>query len=364
MRLLRVLLPLVFACVVAACSSDSSTPASPSPSPSGTLAKPAADSPADGAQLDNFRPTLTVSNVTGQGSTVKTYEFEVSDSSTFASTASKSTANEDSTGKTKVTLTQDLQATTKYYWRSRVVQGTTTSPWSDTRSFNTKLVGYNRPGALYDPLIHGETIGHVSGSTTWVPGQGIKMNHPDSFVIYQLPQTYSSGEMSVEVTGLGVNGTPGKARIISMLDRDNAISSSSKYSFNLQYRGLEGGPENCITWKAVLGDNDRSVEAANRFNNIVALDPSKVYLWQGFWAPKTFRVVVREGGITGPVVYQEEQTSTASTTNWNPEAMYAFLGTNNGLYSFDNDGTRVGMTLRNLWVGSTARPAALSALAQ
>jgi len=41
----------------------------------------------------------------------------------------------------------------------------------------------------------------------------------------------------------------------------------------------------------------------------------------------------------------------------NPEAMLAFLGTNNGLYASDNDATRVGMTLKNLWVGATPRPA-------
>ena len=44
--------------------------------------------------------------------------------------------------------------------------------------------------------------------------------------------------------------------------------------------------------------------------------------------------------------------------NWNPAKMFAFLGTNNGAF-VEFDGTYAGMTLRNLWVGSTPRPPSL-----
>jgi len=100
------------------------------------------------------------------------------------------------------------------------------------------------------------------------------------------------------------------------------------------------------------------VEPANRFNNVFILDPSTVYLWQGFWTPTSFRVVVKQGGLAGPVVYDEKVNATSGTTNWNPDVIYAFLGTSNGAF-VDNDGTRVGMTLRNLWVANTPRPANL-----
>ena len=126
----------------------------------------------------------------------------------------------------------------------------------------------------------------------------------------------------------------------------------------MQYRGAGGAPDNCITFKAILGDNANSVEAANRFANIFLLDPSKVYLWQAFWTPTSFRLVVKEGGATGPVLFDETDDATSGTTNWNPEAMFPFLGTNNGAF-VQFDGTRVGMTLKNLWVGSTPRPATL-----
>lgn len=375
MRQTRILSVFILAGALAACgdSSPSKNPSSPS-TPAGppTLTRPAPDSPADGLQLDTVRPTLTVVNGTSSQSTAaKTYEFQVSDNSTFSASATSSVyfaptvssgqVPEDPSGKTKYALTEDLQPTTKYYWRARLVQGSTNSDWSDVRTFKTKLVGYNKPGALYDPLISGETVGQIggSGNITWMPGEGIRMNDERAYVIYDLPQVYSSGEMSAEVTGLNPDGPCCKPRIFSMLDRLNSKASSSKYSFNVQYRGAGGGPANCITWKTVLGDNSQSVEPpVSRYSMVFNLDPTKVYLWQGFWTPTSFRLVVREGGTTGPVVYDQKGDASFSAANWNPAHMYAFIGTSNGLY-VRYDGTRAGMTVRNVWVGSTPRPTTL-----
>ncbi len=368
MKFLRILPALVLAGLVAACGgSKSSTSPTPTPTGPATLTKPAPDSPADGEQLDNVRPTLTVVNGTSNQSGAKTYQFEISDNSTFtaganaafASTVSSPDVAEDASGKTKYTLGQDLQPTTKYYWHARLVQGSSKSDWSDVRMLKTKLVGYNKPGALYDPLVNGETVGSIggSGNITWVPGQGIRMNDQRAYVVYTLPQVYSSGEISAEVTGLGPGGSPGKGRIFSILDRLGVLASSAHHSINVQYRGVGGAPDNCIAWKAVLGDNDNSVEpnTTERYRSVYVLDPSKVYLWQAFWTPTSVRVVVKEGGTTGSVLYDHQEDADTSTTDWNPPAMYAFVGTNNANYT-GFDGTREGMTFRNLWVGSTPRP--------
>jgi len=353
------------ACAISACS-DSKAPTAPAPPPAAaTLTRPLADSPGEGAQLDNLRPTLSVVNAASNQSGTRTYEFQISDNSAFAASAnavSSAEVSEDPIGKTRFTVDQDLQPTTTYYWRARAVLGTSKSDWSDMRSFKTKLVGFNRPGALYDPLVNGETVGSIggSGNITWVPGEGIRMNDQLAYVVYELPQAFSSGEISVEATGLGAGGSPGKGRIFSILDRLGVLSSSARYSINVQYRGVGGAPDNCIAWKAILGDNAHSVEpdTAERYQSVVALDPSRVYLWQAFWTPTSVRVVVKDGGTTGPVVYDHNEDASSGTTNWNPAVMYAFLGTNNAAYT-GFDGTRVGMTLRNLWVGSTPRPSSL-----
>src|SRR5262245_1436334 len=360
---------LILACAVSGCSGGSKSPTSPTPGPAAppTLTKPAADFPADGAQLDNVRPTMTVVNGTSNQTGTRTYDFEIADNSTFsvsatAASISTSAIVEDPSGKTNFTPGQDLLAGTTYYWHARLVQGTTKSDWSETRSFKTRLVGYNKPGGLFDPLTNGETVGSIggSGNVTWMPGQGIRMNDQLAYVVYQLPQVFSSGEMSVEATGLGPNGSPGKGRVFSILDRLGVLSSSAKYSINVQYRGVGGAPDNCIAWKAILGDNSRSVEpnTDERYQAALILDPSKVYLFQAFWTPTSVRVVVRDGGTTGPVVYDHREDGDSRYNNWNPAVMYAFLGTNNATYT-GVDGSRVGATFRNFWVGSSARPATL-----
>jgi hypothetical protein len=362
----------MLACLVSACTGDSkpTTPTTPSPV---TLTTPTADSPADNEQLTVVRPTLTVVNTASSQTGAKTYEFEISDkpdtgkgNAFLSPVVSSPDVAENPTGKTTFTVGQDLQTNTKYFWHVRLVQAGSTSDYSTTRAFNTKVLGFNKPGALFDPLTNGETIGTIGGTrnVTFIPGQGIRMNDELAFVVYQLPQVFSSGEMSVEVTGLGPDGPPGagKPRIFSMLDRPNSIASSSNYSFNVQYRGAGGAPANCITFKAIMGDNSDSLEVADRFRNIVLLDPSAVYLWQAFWTPRSFRLTVRLGGLTGPVVF-DETSSGGSNLNWNPAQMFAFLGTNNGAF-VEFDGTRIGMTLRNLWVGSTSRPPTFSGLAR
>ena len=363
MNSLRILPALILAGVVSACG-GSKSPTSPStPTGPATLTKPGLDSPADGAQLDNLRPALTIVNGTSNQSGAKTYEYEISDSSTFTAgqnTLSSPGVAEDASGKTTYTVTQDLQPTTKYYWHARTVQGTSKSDWSDVRTFKSKLVGYNKPGALYDPLVNGETVGSIggSGNITWVPGQGIRINDQFAYVVYTLPQVYSSGEISAEVTGLGPGGSPGKGRIFSILDRLGVLSSSAHHSINVQYRGVGGAPDNCIAWKAILGDNDHSVEpnTTERYRSVYILDPSKVYLWQTFWTPNSVHVLVKEGSTTGPTVYDfQEDADPNFPSDWNPPAMYAFIGTNNANFT-GFDGSREGMTFRNLWVGSTPRP--------
>jgi hypothetical protein len=185
------------------------------------------------------------------------------------------------------------------------------------------------------------------------------MNDQFAYVVYQMPQVFSSGEISLEVTGLGPGGAPGKARVFSILDQLGVPGSSAKHSINVQYRGAGGAPDNSIAWKAILGDNANSLEpnTNDRFDSVYILDPSKVYLWQAIWTPNSVRVVVKEGSTTGPVVYDFQVKSTART-DWSPSAMYPFLGTNNASYT-GFDGSRIGATMRNLWVSNAPRPATL-----
>lgn len=343
---------------------------SPSPTPTSSITAPAPDSPADGAAVATYRPTITVRNSTASVAGERTYEFVISDSSGFATTSATTGAfvvfahatsvPEGAGGSTSYTPDFDLQPTTRLYWRARLVVGTTASEWTATRSFTTPIAGYSRPGELYDPLIYGATVGVPMGSTTFLPGKGIRLNDGNAYVRYQLAQPLDSGEFSMEVEGLRPNGPGGKLKVFSMMDGTGDLYRS-QYLLNAQYRGLNGNPDNCIAYKALFGDPFFKLEpdAGTRAAGIRALDPAKAYFWRGTWSNE-FRVVVQDG-IDGAVVYNVGSAIAdlgPLRATYNPTPHYAYLGANNGPFG-EEDGSWPGAIYRNVWIGRGPRPASL-----
>lgn len=355
----------------AACGDDKkpATPTAPT-AQTAHLTAPVPDSPSDNTQLDNLRPTLTVNNGTSDVATgTRTYEFQVSDASdfstaghaasTFKVVTSKTGVPEGGSGKTSFVVTDDLQPTTRLYWRARVVQGTSMSDWSKPSSFKTKLVGFIRPGELYDPLIHGETVGEIVGSGTWLPGRGIQLNNGNSYVRYLLPQTVSAGEFSMEVEGLRANGPGDKAKVFGMQEgQDDFITN--RYRVDIQYRGVTGVPPNAIQWRALYGSADDlnlryEPDTAKRMASVYLLDPSTPYFWKAVWGPE-FHVYVLQGGINGSTLYDYGLPTPRGAYLPNPH--YAYLGAPVG-----RSGTEAasipGTIYRNVWLGAQPRPSSL-----
>jgi hypothetical protein len=372
MRITRVILAVAVLAGASACS-DSSSPSSPSnptPNTPATLTKPTPDSPADGAQMDTKRPTLTVNNGTSnQSSTPKTYEFEIADNATFtasgsfnayfATTVGGKGVAEGAGGKTSFTPTEDLQPTTRFYWRARLVQGSTNSDWSEARSFKTKLEGYNRPGELYDPLIHGETVGERVGQTTFIPGKGIRLDNNTSYVRYSLPQTVTVGEFSMDVEGLQANAPGDKGKVFGMQEGTQDFISN-RYRVDIQYRGTTGVPPNAITWRVLYGSaTDTSVryepDTAKRFASVYLLNPATTYHWKAIWGPD-FRLIVREGGVAGTEIYNYGLPTPKGTYSPNPHT--AYLGAPVGT-SGTESASIAGTVYRNVWLSNKPRPASL-----
>ena len=182
-------------------------------------------------------------------------EFQISDSNSFSTSNASNvtgfvssvtaTGIAEASGVTTWTPSQDLQPTTVFYWRARASQGSTVSAWSATGTFKSKLVGFNRAGELYDPLIHGETVGEVVGSATFIPGKGIQINNGVSHLRYRLAQTIPSGEFSMEVEGLRANAPGDKAKVFGMSDGQGDFITND-YRVDIQYRGTTGVPPNAI----------------------------------------------------------------------------------------------------------------------
>lgn len=317
---------------------------------SATVSAPTPQSPINDQQLDTLRPTLVVQNASSNGSGAKTYDFEISDNQNFTSTAVSQTGIAEGSGTTSFTPASDLPASTRMYWRARARQGASVSAWSTTAQFRTKEGGFNRPGALFDPLTNGQTIGTRTGSTTFMGAQGLRIDNANSWVKYQLAQTLTSGEISVEVSGLAPNGAGSKARIFSMMDGGDTLFHSP-YLFNVQYRGVSGNPDNAVSFKVLMGGEAFKFEPDfnQRAAGVRAFNPATVYLWTATWG-STFRLTIREGGATGAVVY-DMSMPTSGTYNPTPHTVY--LGANDAAFE---SGSYAGAIYRNFYVGTGPRP--------
>lgn len=354
----------------AAIACTESSPAAPSSTTGSAVSAPVPDSPADSAAIATLRPTLVVRNGAAEQSGTKLYEFQIADRSDFSTTGSAGafpvvahkTGVAEGSGTTSFTTDFDLQPATRLYWRARVLAGTTPSDWSATRSFTTPIVGYNRAGELYDPLVYGSTVGVPVGSTTFVAGRGIRLNDGNAYVRYQLQQPLSSGEFSMEVEGLRPGGPGPKLKVLSMSDGTGDVYRSN-YLLVAQYRGIDGNPDNCIAYKALLGDPAFKLEPdfAQRAAAVMSLDPARGYFWKGTWG-NFFRLVVQEG-INGRTLYDQSMAVSdlgfsANAATYNPTPHFAYLGANNGPFG-EEDGTWPGTIYRNVWIGRGPRPASL-----
>jgi len=372
--IVRVLFGVGLLVGASACGSGTSesrqVPVGPTgPSPSGgavTLTAPVAVSPANNEQLSTLRPTLTVQNGTSTAQGSRTYEFQVSDRADFSLGASLTASFlvsisqagvvEGGDGRTSYQVGQELQPTTRMYWRARAIQGSSMSPWSEMATFRTKLVGYSRPGELYDPLIHLESIGTIVGAHSFIAGKGIRLETENSYVRYQLPEVITNGEFSVEVDGLHPNGPDHKLKIFSMSDSTGDLTNSN-YQMATMYRGINGNPDNCIAFKTVFGSQSRILEPdrTKRLASVFLLDPARTYFWKATWGGD-FRLVVADGGLNGNVIYDYGITSPGGS--YQPQPTFAYLGSNQSVFGSDA-GTFPGATFRNLWIGNKPRPTTL-----
>ena len=363
----------IWACALlaAGCSDDGSrtVPVTGPTSGAATVQAPALEAPAPDLQLETLRPSLTVRNATADRSGARTYEFQISDNSGFSpsssgiegfvTTVAGTNVPEGAGGTTSWTPTQDLQPTTVFYWRARATQGTSVSAWSPTGTFRSKLVGFNRAGELYDPLIHGETVGEIVGSASFVPGKGLQINDGVSHVRYRLPQTVPAGEFSMDVEGLRANGPGDKAKVFGMSDGQGDFITND-YRIDIQYRGTTGAPPNAIQWRVIYGDADDldvryEPDTAKRFASVFLLNPATTYHWKFTWGPD-IRLVMREGGVRGTALYDYGMPARRGT--YTPPQHYAYLGAPVGRSG--NESASIGGAIyRNVWLSNRPRPETL-----
>ncbi len=121
--------------------------------------------PADGAQVAIYTPTLTVQNSTDPDDNETmdyplTYEFEVYSDAGLTNLVESQTAVPEGSGTTAVTLTTVLSENTDYWWRSRANDGVQNGAYGTVRSFFVTVVN-EAPAA---PTLNSPTDGSLLGT--------------------------------------------------------------------------------------------------------------------------------------------------------------------------------------------------------
>ena len=358
-------LALSAAIATAACGDDppptqptpAPTPAPPPPA-NPVLTAPRADFPND--QLQTLRPTLRVLNATADQAGSRSYEFQVSDDPDFAPASASSVGRyyrlvsaqnnipEGGDGKTQFEVGADLQPTTRFYWRARARQGTVDGPWSAAATFRTKIDGYNRPGELYDPLTNGQSVGSLVNNVTLTPGRGATINTNESHIRYQLVQTVTAGELSMEVEGIQNNSPGDKTKIMAMYDGNGDITTSD-YRATIEKR--DGG---VVAWRFIAGEaeSDAQIETVGQERVAINFNPGQTYLWKTSWGNHFFRLEIFYGSTTADRIYEFGKPYEGT---YDPTPHVAYVGSPIGRAGAD-DASVVGATWRNVYLGSAGRP--------
>jgi hypothetical protein len=345
------------AITVACGSGDKGNPVSPTPGgsvgagqagPDGETLKvtaPGPQAPANGATLDTFTPTLTVSRSTFkfQGVGAITHRFQLLNGSTVL--------QEFTTAGTTWKPT-NLQNKKTYGWRARGEQGPRFGAWSATWTFTTpdQPEAYNRPGELYDPLVDGKTIGETIGAVNFIPGVGAKLENFTSYIRWRLQQTVVQGEFSMIVTGIPDNTEGGKTKMMAMSEGLSDIVTNER-RFTLERRG---NPKGVIAWR-MISHNDRieTVGAAPRGDRkYVKFSANQSYLLRAVWRGQVLTITIQEGVPNGREIYRMAKHYNGP---YDPDPHYAFAGSPVGR-SGVMAATVPGMIARQVWLSTKPRP--------
>jgi hypothetical protein len=343
---------------LAACSSSSGTPQTPSPTPQtgvgGATLKtgaPTPQSPVNNQQVTTTPIVLVVTNTSPNYTPPAPlqYRFEIYNA---ANGLVQSALVPAGSGTTSYPLSIDLDGDQPFQWQARAeVQGAF-GPWSARASFvSPTTTGYIRGNELYDPLNNGKTVGTIHGPATWIPGVGIRLDTESSYIEYMLPQFLSGGEYSALFTNLSVVSTTEdpKDRLISMRE-GNAPINDNIYRMTVDKRG-----NGAIAWRFLTGRNDSGsyIETTSSQRFPFPFHENLTYFVRASWGGGVFHVLFKEGGFDGNTIYDVSRNYDREYT---PVPHMIFAGSPYQAGDRGDPSTVAGMVIRQIWVSARPRP--------
>lgn len=346
-----------------ACSKSPQSPASPAGLPTGAgdaaadgstlkVSAPVPQSPVNNAQPQTLTLTAAASSplFAAAGSPALTYEFQILTGGGSVVNACTTTASP-SGGTVSATPVCTLDFDTTYRWRVRARLGSAFGPWGEAQ-FKSPIGGFFRGNEVYDPLYNGQTVGEAH-NVQFIPNVGLRFNGHDSRITYVLPTNLQQGEFSLMVTGID-EGSPGdKTKVMSMQEGFGDITDDD-YRMTVEKRGRSYSTPGAVTWRIIMGEAD---EHAGRIVDGprvgVAFSDENWYFWKFTWGTGRAALEVREGGPTGPVIYQSSRSTLGYTYKPVPHVVHVGgpIGRNGPI-----DASIPGAIYKNIWLSSSPRP--------
>lgn len=311
------------------------------------IGAPTPTSPIGGLQLQTTTVVLNFTAPTGTFATfTPSYELELKNA------AGTVVANPTITT-TSYTVTASLTLDSNHTWRVRAVYQGKVGPWSTTATFKTQVAAFISGNTLYDPLAAGITVGSRVGSTTFVAGQGLRLNNSDAHVRYNMPTALTSGQFSMMILGAD-EGAPNsdKSKVFSMQEGSGDITSND-YRMTAELRGASYVPAGAVTCRIIDGDatNEHNIHDCTRIP--LVFDSSRWYFWSFTWGNGSARLTVQRDNEAGATLYSQ---GVGLVRTYNPQPHVLYLGAPVGRAGNQDATINGGPIYKNVFAGPTARP--------
>ena len=231
-------------------------------------------SPADGTQINDTQPTLTVENATVTDDIVVTYRFEVATDADFQSFV----ANGDDIPQTKEQTSWRVSpplGDDRYFWRARAEnQRNVAGPYSSPVAFTVTNAGI----VVFDSLMDGTSAGDVGGGE--FVAQGWRVTTRSDFIRYAV-RTIASGFVEWENLGLQpYNPQSDLYTLFGMWDPSRGDYRENPYRVHVRKLDTQGHNPPYLRMRFISGGDQHDVGY-----DFLQWNPGQTYRFRVEWGP-------------------------------------------------------------------------------
>ena len=167
-------------------------------------------------------------------------------------------------------------------------------------------------------------------------------------VEHVMPQTLTEGEFSILVTGMPANTKGDKTKVFSMGSGFGDVVTNDR-RMTIEKRG---DPAGVVAWRFITYDDQVDTEGPDR--QFVNFLENQTYFMQATWRANRFGLLIKEGGVDGPTIYNLGKTFKGRAYDPSPHVVYLGMPTGR---SGETGASVNQMTIRQVWVSGRPRPA-------